>query len=154
LGRLDERQSLRLEPGRPEEHDLDLVGRRLERTRDDLVRGAVTAERVDRDAGHRVARLTGRGSGAARLRGHCRCRRSGRRDGPASAIRTAGTSRGAAPRSRAWRAACRDATWRFSASERPRPASLAEVLAQGLEGLPAGVAVLLLVRMRLFVQVL
>ncbi len=51
VGRLDERQAAGREPGRAEEHDLDSLGRRLERARDDLVRGAVTAQRVDRDFG-------------------------------------------------------------------------------------------------------
>src|SRR5439155_1527526 len=104
--------------------------------------------------GHRPVRrprfwsTTGRGSGAARPRDPCTFRRSGRRDAPAWVSHTAGRSRGAAPRSRAWRGACRDATWTFSSSGRPRPASLAETVFERLQGGPAGVAVLLLVDVR------
>ena len=51
LGRVDELEPARVEAGRPEERDLDAVGRSLERAGDDLVRGAIAAQRVDRDAG-------------------------------------------------------------------------------------------------------
>ena len=47
----DELEAARVEPGRAEERDVDAVGCRLEGARDDLVRGAVAAHRVDRDAG-------------------------------------------------------------------------------------------------------
>ena len=52
--RVDELEPARVEPGRPVEDHVDAVGGRLERAGDDLVRGAVPAQRVDRDAGHGV----------------------------------------------------------------------------------------------------
>ena len=51
VGRLDELEPVRVEPRRTEEDDLDPLGGGLERARDDLVRRAVAAHRVDRDAG-------------------------------------------------------------------------------------------------------
>ena len=62
-------------PGGPKRTGVDAVGARLERARDDLVGATVAAHRVDRDAGHAA---TERRCGAARPRGPCTCRRSGR----------------------------------------------------------------------------
>ena len=72
--------------------------------------------RRQRSAG---SRLYGARSGAARPRGPCRCRRSGRRGGAAWASCTAGRGSPGRPRSRAWRAACRAGIWRFSSSGLP-----------------------------------
>ena len=50
----DQLEAARVERLRPEQHGLDVVRPRFERTRDDLLRRAVTAERVDghTDGGH------------------------------------------------------------------------------------------------------
>ncbi len=64
-------------------------------------------------------RPKGRRSGAARPRGRCTCRRSGRGGEAASDCRTAGKRSRAARRSHASRDACRGGTSRFSASGRP-----------------------------------
>ena len=52
LGRLDQRQALRVETRRAEEDDVDPVGGSVERAEDHLVGCLVSPERVDRDAGH------------------------------------------------------------------------------------------------------
>ena len=62
VGRLDELEPAGVEAGRAEQHDVDPFGGGLERAGDDLDRGAVSAHRVDRDAGHRLA--TGKRSGS------------------------------------------------------------------------------------------
>ena len=55
LGGLDERQPVRVEPGRPEQDRLDLGGRRRERARDDLLGAVIASESVDGDPnGHRA----------------------------------------------------------------------------------------------------
>ena len=43
---------MRVEPGGPEEHDVDPLCRGLERACDDLLGRAIAAEGVDGDAGH------------------------------------------------------------------------------------------------------
>ena len=75
-------------PAEPYRMGVEPVAGRLERARDDLLRAAVAPHRVDRDPGH--PRPTGRRCGAARPRGPCTSRSSGRRDGAASAARTVG----------------------------------------------------------------
>ena len=52
LGRLDERQPVRLEARRPVEDDVDPGGGGVERAEDHLAGRVVSTERVDRDAGH------------------------------------------------------------------------------------------------------
>ena len=86
LRRLDERQPFRVEAGRAEERHVDPVRGRVERTEDHRIGCVVPAERVERDC----RQVTGRSGAAARSRGPCRCRRSGRRGALASAVRTAG----------------------------------------------------------------
>ncbi len=52
LGRLDERQALRVETRRAVENDVDPAGGSVERAEDHLAGRVVATERVDRDAGH------------------------------------------------------------------------------------------------------
>ena len=59
VGRFDELQAVRVDPGRAEEDDLDPFRCSLERARDDLVRRPVASHRVDRYA---RTPLTGVGS--------------------------------------------------------------------------------------------
>ena len=51
LRRLDEREPLRLEPGRAEEGDVDPVRGSFDGACDDLAGRSITAQGVDRDAG-------------------------------------------------------------------------------------------------------
>ena len=51
VGRLDELETLRFDPRRAEEDDLDPLGGGIQRARDDLIRGPVASHRVDRYAG-------------------------------------------------------------------------------------------------------
>jgi hypothetical protein len=100
------------------QHGLDLVRRSLDGARDDLLRRSIAAHGVDGDADPGHVSME-RESRAARPRGRDRYRRSGRRDEGASAGGTAGTRRAQAGSACGWPAACRGATWRSFASERP-----------------------------------
>ena len=51
LGRRDELEAARFQPGRAEENHLDAVTGRVERARNDLVRRPVAPHRIDCDAG-------------------------------------------------------------------------------------------------------
>ena len=59
LGRLHEREPVRLERRRAEERRLDLGRRRSSRARDDLVGSAVAPERIDGNADHARSTLYG-----------------------------------------------------------------------------------------------
>ena len=52
VGRLDELEPLRVEPRRPDEHDVDPLAGGLDRACDDLLGRAIAAEGVDRYASH------------------------------------------------------------------------------------------------------
>ena len=83
--------------------------------------------------------LKERSCGAARPRGPDRCRRSDRRGAGASADGTAGTRRARESTPCASPAACRGATWRSFASERPsRRLSIATAAVRPVRGVLAG----------------
>ena len=102
-------------PARPEEDHGDALGAASSAPATTSSGRAIAAEGVDRDASH----YGGLEARAARPRGPCRCRRSGRRGGVAWAARSSGRRSGAAPRWRAARGACRGGTWTSSAWGRP-----------------------------------
>jgi hypothetical protein len=52
LGRLDDRQPLRIEPDRADEDGLEVSARRSDGAGDDLVRSAIASQGVDGDANH------------------------------------------------------------------------------------------------------
>ena len=75
VGRLDELETVRFEPGGAEEHELDPLGGGVQRARDDLVRRPVASHRIDRDRGPRL-----RSRGAERLDLAAAVRLAGRAD--------------------------------------------------------------------------